>query len=339
MLARWSVVLVLVQANASLGDVYLYEASVPPSDAGWQLYQNWCGAQEWIEGGDLYHHVELCPPWAFGQTIDYFHPIEEVSTTGEWFAEWRMVTDGISEEIPATAPAAVVVSDANAMLYHFTLADDQVRFIRDLALPVFFFDVEPGVPHTYRLELYGEDLDETYLVFIDGELQDSGVPEGPLFNPVTGNAQVNFRSKAVLVPSTAIWFYFRWGQRPSDASADFDSDGEVDFDDVYYFQECLLTPAGSWPGCAWADMDFDGDTDCDDWVLFLAAWTDPADPPCMPTCGDCDFDGDGSVNAFDLALLLGNWGPCPDDGDCPADLDGNGTVGASDLAILLGNWG
>ncbi len=41
----------------------------------------------------------------------------------------------------------------------------------------------------------------------------------------------------------------------------------------------------------------------------------------------------------ELVLLLGNWGPCPDEGDCPADLDGDGTVGASDLAILLGNWG
>ncbi len=52
-----------------------------------------------------------------------------------------------------------------------------------------------------------------------------------------------------------------------------------------------------------------------------------------------DLDGDGDVDAADLALLLGNWGPCADPDDCPADLDGDGSVGASDLAILLGNWG
>ena len=58
--------------------------------------------------------------------------------------------------------------------------------------------------------------------------------------------------------------------------------------------------------------------------------------------GDCeittpgDLDGDGSVGPFDLAILLGNWGPCI---GCPADLDGDGTVGAADLAMLLGNWG
>ncbi|MEE9212547.1 MAG: M1 family aminopeptidase [Phycisphaeraceae bacterium] len=52
-----------------------------------------------------------------------------------------------------------------------------------------------------------------------------------------------------------------------------------------------------------------------------------------------DLDGNGNVGPFDLALLLGNWGPCPQEGDCPADLNGDGAVGASDLAILLGNWG
>ena len=59
-----------------------------------------------------------------------------------------------------------------------------------------------------------------------------------------------------------------------------------------------------------------------------------------------DLDGDGDVDAFDLAILLGSWGPCPEPctpGDpattCPADLDGNCDVGPADLAFLLGNWG
>jgi len=46
-----------------------------------------------------------------------------------------------------------------------------------------------------------------------------------------------------------------------------------------------------------------------------------------------DLDGNGSVDASDLATLLGAW-------DSPAgDIDGNGTTDASDLAILLGSWG
>ncbi len=59
-----------------------------------------------------------------------------------------------------------------------------------------------------------------------------------------------------------------------------------------------------------------------------------------------DLDADGTVGPFDLALLLGNWGPCPkpcmpgDPADtCPADLDGDCVVEAFDLAILLGAWG
>ena len=54
-----------------------------------------------------------------------------------------------------------------------------------------------------------------------------------------------------------------------------------------------------------------------------------------------DLDNDGDVDATDLAMLLGNWGPCADPNDCPADLqdDGDGFVGADDLAVLLGSWG
>ncbi len=59
-----------------------------------------------------------------------------------------------------------------------------------------------------------------------------------------------------------------------------------------------------------------------------------------------DFDHDGQVGAFDLAVLLGAWGPCPDpcvpeepSDTCPADLDQYCNVGPFDLALLLGAWG
>ena len=55
----------------------------------------------------------------------------------------------------------------------------------------------------------------------------------------------------------------------------------------------------------------------------------------MSTC-PADFNGDGIVGPFDLANLLGAWGPCA---GCPEDLDGDGTVGPFDLAVLLGAWG
>ncbi len=58
---------------------------------------------------------------------------------------------------------------------------------------------------------------------------------------------------------------------------------------------------------------------------------------CEIILGDIDFDGD--VDATDLLLLLGLWGPCDDCDDCPADLDDDCIVGGNDLIILLGNWG
>lgn len=52
-----------------------------------------------------------------------------------------------------------------------------------------------------------------------------------------------------------------------------------------------------------------------------------------------DLNGDGVVNTGDLLILLGFWGPCPDQPNpCAPDLDGDGEVGTSDLLILLSSW-
>lgn len=49
-----------------------------------------------------------------------------------------------------------------------------------------------------------------------------------------------------------------------------------------------------------------------------------------------DLDGNGTVEAADLAVLLGAWGAA----DAPAaDLTGDGSVDAADLAALLASWG
>ncbi len=340
---RFSAVLVLLFGNSLAADVYTFECtSVPDKEDGWILVQVWCDPEpQWIEEGRLYQHNELCEGWNNGQFISQKRLIGDLSNTQSWFAEWVMITDGISEELIYGAPAMFIVFDGNAMDYHFTISDDRVRFIRDLGPdPVLYFDIEPGIFHTFRLELYGPELGQSYVVYIDGEIVDMGVPEGPLFNPPY-DPSVHFRAKARLVPSTTQWEYMRWGSIPIVGSGDFDNNLEIDSFDLYFFQECLTTEAGGWAGCAWADMDEDGGTDCDDWFLFLAAWTDRADPPAMPqcVCVPPDLDCNGSVGPFDLALLLGSWGPCPDPEDCPADLDGNGEVNAMDLAILLGSWG
>ena len=65
-------------------------------------------------------------------------------------------------------------------------------------------------------------------------------------------------------------------------------------------------------------------------LLSVEAMTIVPEPAC-----EGDLDLNGSVDASDLAILLGAWGT---DADRP-DIDNDGDTGASDLAILLGAWG
>ncbi|MBL9119614.1 MAG: FG-GAP repeat protein [Phycisphaerae bacterium] len=54
---------------------------------------------------------------------------------------------------------------------------------------------------------------------------------------------------------------------------------------------------------------------------------------CTATCPG-DLNDSGTVDAADLAILLGQWGSSGS-----ADLNGNGVIEGGDLAILLGAWG
>ncbi len=57
--------------------------------------------------------------------------------------------------------------------------------------------------------------------------------------------------------------------QPSLANGDFDSDGDVDQDDIDHFRNCMTgptVPAGS--GCGDADVDGDGDVDMADYLVF-----------------------------------------------------------------------
>jgi len=91
-----------------------------------------------------------------------------------------------------------------------------------------------------------------------------------------------------------------------------------------------------------ADLDEDGDTE-EPLPLDLASEmrvvggevdAGPLESDAPPAC-PADFNGDGSVDAFDLAMVLTSWGPESSD----ADLNGDGAVDAFDLAMVLTSWG
>jgi len=72
-----------------------------------------------------------------------------------------------------------------------------------------------------------------------------------------------------------------------------------------------------------------------DYTDFTAEADDFSDEGTCVAGDPSDLNGDGTVDASDLAILLGAWGGS----DPAADINGDGTVDASDLAVLLGSWG
>jgi hypothetical protein len=213
------------------------------------------------------------PEWPeqdyYEQSLPAYSNIESL------FLEWRTETDGSREGIPAVAPAVITASGRMGIGYHFTIARDQVRFI-DSDLTVLYVDIEPGLAHTYRLELRS---DASYMWFIDGTIVDTGPAPGPY---PTDDSVVVFGASAAGGPITASWDYVRFGVIPEDGSADYDSDAQVTLDDFYFVHECLSNrrpginggpgnDAG--PGCRFADFDFDTDVDLLDIAEFQVNFT------------------------------------------------------------------
>ena len=193
-----AVALSLVSASVGLADVYSYDCDSLPTSAGWVLIAGDCEYQQWAVDGLLFQEVPLCKEFpGFGARIDHGRDIEDQEGITAWFAEWQVMTTGISEELIYGAPAGLVAYSGGGISYHFTIADDRVRFIRELGVnPILYFDITPLVWHTFRVELHGPDLGETYVVYIDGEIVDSGEAEGPLFN-LPYQAGVKFRARAL----------------------------------------------------------------------------------------------------------------------------------------------
>jgi len=160
MFVRCLVVISLLPAAHAFADVFSYEADSFPTESGWEVGQNYCDPEEWVENGSFFQHVQLCEgdPPPGGQSSSYDRSLLEYVGTDPFFIEWRMQTDGDSDQLPFSAPATFTAWSTGSVDYCFTIARDQVKLNRDNTLPIVYVDIEPGVPHTYRLELYGTDL-------------------------------------------------------------------------------------------------------------------------------------------------------------------------------------
>ncbi len=269
---RLVIMILLAGAGHARAAVFTYECTVLPIPGGWELLSIFCNPEEWITDGWLIQHMEPeCQPE--GDQVTYRRGLGDFADEQEFFIQWRVETDGSSDEFLAVAPAVLVAGGTSGVNYHFTIARDLVRFIRDSSLPIIFVDIEPDVPHTYRLELYGDQL---YVWYIDGQVVDSGVPEGQF--PTWSGDIVGFRAKSWLLESTTMWDYIRYGKIATEGTGDFNNSGTVELDDFYFFRECLSNSGpgvDGGPGCRWADMDADGDVDFADLAVFQIRFTGP----------------------------------------------------------------
>lgn len=139
--------------------------------------------------------------------------------------------------------------------------------------------------------------------------------------------QFDFAGRPIVLPQSRFGVGLRFSTSTAGcffcASIVNDTDGHADSPDTV---RNWVFSAGRW-------LEAEGLGVSGDWVIRAIVEV------CEESQPDPDLDGDGDVDGFDLALLLGQWGPCDDPEDCPADLDASGGVNGFDLAILLGEWG
>jgi len=260
--------LLTLAAAPAHAQVFSSEFCSDPASEGWGPLLQYCKPDTWNEDG-WYHQkldLEACPPGPGGGRDVYRRSLEPFNGTTPFFEEFRVVTDGDRSEILGGATALVAVGCSCPVIYHITVTRDLVRFLRDLDVGSSFIEIEPGVPHTYRIELYPD----RYAFFIDGYLIDEGVLVGPF---PAYDSRITWQGSSWFLPNETWWDYFRYGRIPDDGSGDFDSDAFVTLADFYFFHECLTNvrpginggpdnDAG--PGCRFADFDADADTDLAD---------------------------------------------------------------------------
>jgi hypothetical protein len=264
-------------AESAHAQVFSSEFFSDPVSEGWEQLIYYCEPQTWNDQG--WYHQQLdhdaCPPGPEGAADAYRRSLEPFNGMAPFFAEFRLGTDGDRSGIFYGSPTVVAMDNVFGVLYHVRVARDLVTFFRDADLPGWLIDIEPDVPHTYRIELHPD----RYAFYIDASLIDEGVPEGPF---PAHDSRISWIGESWNLPCENAWDYIRYGVIPLDASGDYDSDGAITQDDFYFFHECLANDRpgihggpgnDAGPGCRFADFDSDSDTDLLDFAEFQNAFT------------------------------------------------------------------
>jgi hypothetical protein len=260
-----------------LAQVFTSEFFFEPVSEGWELTVHYCEPQTWNEAGWYYQQLDLeaCPPGPGGGRDVYRRSLEPFNGAAQFFLEFRLQTNGDRSEIAGGAPTVVAMGNSFGIIYHVTVARDLVKFIGHFDRPGSFIEIEPGVPHTYRIELYPD----WYAFCIDGHVADEGVPDGPF---TAFDSEIPWQGESWYLPCENAWDYIRYGVIPVDGSGDYDSNGSLTLDDFYFVHECLTNERpginggpgqDAGPGCRFADFDSDTDVDLLDIAEFQVNFT------------------------------------------------------------------
>ena len=141
-----------------------------------------------------------------GEADFYQRSLSDFAGEQAFFVEWKVETDAPSSILDSSGvPVVVSAFGTAAANYHMTITDTRVQLWRGNFLPILLVDIEPGVPHTYRLELHGAD---SYAWYIDEQLIDSGIPEGPYPN---SDSVLIWGARHHYFDNTTRWDYVRFG--------------------------------------------------------------------------------------------------------------------------------
>jgi hypothetical protein len=284
---RWSLV-VLGLGAVAIAEVVTYEGNIFPDEDAvpWERLGTF-DADRWIEDGWFHQYCDLgvWPGPRMGEQDFYKRWVTEFAGADTFFVAWRVESNAPSEILDFLGTPTVLSAFGNtSAYYHFTFTDERMVVVRGTAYPMVYLDIEPGLAHSYYLELKTVVPGSRYMYawYCDAVLIDQGLTTEPY---PTADSRIIWGAEHDTYENHTRWDYIRYGTIPQDGSGDYDSDGDVDEADLVAFQDCLLGPVPHGPSCRWADINGDGITDGQDIALFvdaLLAAPQPAAPgPCV----------------------------------------------------------
>ncbi len=189
-----------------------YEGDVLPEEFGFSDRVVFYDPERWIEDGWFFQRIDIGQgagePW--DGDVDFYKYSLSSFAGLPFFVEWRVMTDAPNADVDGRNGGAILTvagSGVNApvVTYHFNMASGLARLLFGFPMPTLYFDIEPGVPHTYRLEVYGGDFFEFR---IDDVVRASGLPEDAW---PTSDASMAWGARYFQSAHTTQWDYIRFG--------------------------------------------------------------------------------------------------------------------------------